>query len=464
MNGRSMDRDQFREAIRQRQASLAAGITGTPVDSPSYAGTAIKRVAILGLILAGIVFAADYAQDSIKIKLHVDDLDMSNPADIMNVTEASQHDLTSLEVPADVDRNLDLGFFSAFEDGVVEDPPKEEAKEEGQDGFDPKYWNNRPMKELCAEEKLKQDVEARFNNNTAAIWFQHIQRTAGYLMCSYVRSNGVLDLATQIGCGQCPCGHGTVDKKLARSCHQDIKLKNLVGMPKMRNLAHSKDAARAATPTVSKMNLVMVEYSHFHTCPPITGKFVYFTLLRHPVDQFLSWANRFEGAKTNNHWPHALTAYKRGNRRAIPAYLYSKAKEDDLHGGYNMHKAAAITNTFATVSRIKAGLTQDAAAIENLLKFNFVWTYEGIYDQLNATVGKTFGWDQGAQLLEKLSVGTAHGTYSSYKGRSGLPPNLIAMLEKAFAADIKVYEAMQVFNEQRRALQQACKSGRWDYR
>ena len=151
------------------------------------------------------------------------------------------------------------------------------------------FYNNGNLSHACAEEQMKQRAETRFRSNMVPIWWQHIQRSGGYLMCSYARSNGVYDLATKIGCPTCPCGHGNIDKYLDKKCHKHLDPALFTNHSKINNPVHSKkDRADIAHPTAKNVNFVMVEYNTFRKCAPVPGKFVYVTLLRDPVDQLIS--------------------------------------------------------------------------------------------------------------------------------------------------------------------------------
>ena len=134
-------------------------------------------------------------------------------------------------------------------------------------------YHNENISEACCEEALKQRAEERFRSNLVPIWFQHIQRSGGYLVCNYARSNGVYDMATKIGCPTCPCGHGSIDKHLDKICHTDLDPSFLINHPRVKNPAHSKkDRSEIANPNVANMNFIMVEFNTFKKCSPVPGK------------------------------------------------------------------------------------------------------------------------------------------------------------------------------------------------
>ena len=318
------------------------------------------------------------------------------------------------------------------------------------------FYNDGNLSRACAEEQLKQRAEKKFRSNMVPIWWQHIQRSGGYLMCSYARSNGVYDLATKIGCPTCPCGHGYIDKYLDKKCHKQLDPALLINHSKINNPVHSKkDRADIAHPTADNVNFIMVEYNTFRKCGPVPGKFVYATLLRHPVDQLISWAVRFEGIKVNRAWQKAIHSYKNGSEKELRMFLRKKRDaEVKEHGGYFPHRVHSITNTFGATESDSDAIRYDIA-IRNLLKFNFVWLFENFSEELHLTAEKHLNWKEGKTYIENLGKGG--GQYVKYKGKDSLPHGVLEILERHMAADIAVYRRMANFNTERAALRKQCK-------
>ncbi|CAL6331444.1 unnamed protein product [Bathycoccus prasinos] len=274
------------------------------------------------------------------------------------------------------------------------------------------FYNNGNLSRACAEELLKQRAETRFRSNMVPIWWQHIQRSGGYLMCSYARSNGVYDLATKICCPTCPCGHGNIDKYLDKKCHEHLDPALFTNHSKINNPVHSKkDRADIAHPTAKNVNFVMVEYNTFRKCAPVPGKFVYVTLLRDTVDQLISWAVRFEGIKVNKAWQKAIRSYENGIK---------------THGGYFSHRVHSITNTFGA-TKTDSDASRYNIAIRNLLKFNFVWLFENFNEEVGSTAEKYLNWKEGKSYIKNLGKGS--GQYVQYKGKDSLPKGVVDILK-----------------------------------
>jgi hypothetical protein len=311
------------------------------------------------------------------------------------------------------------------------------------------------LSQACAEEELKQSAELKFRYNTVPIWWQHIQRSGGYLMCSYARSNGVYDLGTKVGCPTCPCGHGSVDRYLDKICHKNLNPALIINHPQIKNPDHSKkDRSEAARPTVTNVNFIMVEYSTFKKCPPEPGKFVYVTLIRHPIDQLISWAVRFEGIKVNKAWQRTIRSYENGNKRELQKFLRKRRdSEVKKHGGYFPHRVHSITNTFGATS-LNSDEERIEIAMRNLLKFNFVWLHDNFNEEVESTAAKYLNWKEGRSYIEKLGKGV--GQYVKYKGKDTLPKGMLETLERYMAPDIAVYKRMAAFNRERAELRKLC--------
>ena len=280
-------------------------------------------------------------------------------------------------------------------------------------------------------------------------------------MCNYARSNGVYDLATKIGCPTCPCGHGFIDKHLDKLCHKDIDISKLVQHSKIKNPPHSKkDRAKLAHPIVKKMNFIMVEYSTFKSCGPFPGQFVYITLLRHPVDQLISWSTRFEGVKVNRAWHKAVRSFEKGDVDSFRKFFRRRDSRAESHGAFYPHKVHSISNTFGAVST-STEKDRFEKTIRELLKFNFVWLHENIYDEIDSTAVKYLEWKNGKSYLEKLGKG--NGQYVKSQGRQSLSESLVKFLENYLSVDISVYEKMRAFNEEREELRRICKKIREDH-
>ena len=317
------------------------------------------------------------------------------------------------------------------------------------------FYSGGNLSHACAEERLKQRAEMKFRSNTVPIWWQHIQRSGGYLACSYARSNGVYDLATKIGCHTCPCGHGSVDRYLDKICHKNLDPALLINHSEIQNPVHSKkDRADIAHPTAKNVNFIMVEYNTFRKCGPVPGKFVYAALIRDPVDQLISWAVRFEGIKVNKAWQKAIRSYENGNEKELIKFLRKRRDaEVKAHGGYFPHRVHSITNTFGA-SHSDSDARRYNIAIKNLLKFNFVWLFENFSKEVSSTAEKYLNWKEGKSYIEKLGEGS--GQYVKYKGKDSLPKGVLEILERHMSADIAVYRRLANFNRERAELRKLC--------
>ena len=144
-----------------------------------------------------------------------------------------------------------------------------------------------------------------------------------------------------------------------------------------------------------KMNFIMVEYSTFKKCPPEPGKFVYVTLIRHPIDQLISWEVRFEGTKVNKAWQKVIRSYKNGNKRELQKFLRKRRDAKvEKHGGYLPHRVHSITNTFGATS-LNSNEERFEIAMRNLLKFNYIWLYENFRKEVESTAVKYLNWKEG---------------------------------------------------------------------
>ena len=322
------------------------------------------------------------------------------------------------------------------------------------------FYSNGNLSRVCAEERLKQKAEMRFRSNMVPIWWQHIQRSGGYLACSYARSNGVYDLATKIGCPTCPCGHGFVDRYLDKKCHSYVHPELLVNHAEIKNPPHSKkDRADIAHPTTKNVNFIMVEYNTFRKCGPVPGKFVYATLIRDPIAQFISWAVRFEGTRVNGAWQKAIRRFKNGSEKELERFLRKKRDANvESHGGYFPHRVHSITNTFGA-NLLDSDVDRYNIAIRNLLKFNFVWLFENFSEEVGTTAEKYLNWKEGKSYIEKLGKGS--GQYVKYKSKDSLPNGMLEILERHMWADIAVYKRMATFNSERAELRKVCQVQDW---
>lgn len=176
---------------------------------------------------------------------------------------------------------------------------------------------------------------------------------------------------------------------------------------------------------------------------------------RNPIDQFISWAVRFEGIKVNKAWQRAIRSFKNGSKKELKKILTKKRDSQvQSHGGYFPHRVHSITNTFgATFSH--SDEDRYNIAIRNLLKFNFVWLFESFSKEVDSTAAKHLNWTKGKSYVENLGVGS--GQYIKYKGKDSLPNGVLEILESYMSADIAVYRKMANFNSERAELRKLCK-------
>ena len=184
------------------------------------------------------------------------------------------------------------------------------------------------------------------------------------------------------------------------------------------------------------------------------GKFVYATLIRDPVAQFISWAVRFEGTRVNGAWQKAIQSFKNGSEKELERFLRKRRDVNvKSHGGYFPHRVHSITNTFGA-SLLDSDVDRYNIAIRNLLKFNFVWLFENFREELGTTAEKYLNWKEGKSYVEKLGKGS--GQYVKYKGKDSLPNGILEILERHMSADIAVYKRMATFNSERAELRKLC--------
>eukprot|EP00959_Pyramimonas_sp_CCMP1952_P242932 5077852-Pyramimonas_sp.AAC.1 len=143
----------------------------------------------------------------------------------------------------------------------------------------------------CVNEQRILQAEADFRQNKTMIWFQHIQRSGGYIMCSYARANNLWDWGSSVGCAECPCGYGPDDKILQRLSPAQAKLflATHKGHSNKLQISRKDKAAPAQSGSTKHVNFIEVEYHSFSHHPPAVSEFVYVTLLRDPVERTLSW-------------------------------------------------------------------------------------------------------------------------------------------------------------------------------
>lgn len=288
----------------------------------------------------------------------------------------------------------------------------------------------------CTAEHQKQLSETKFRNNTAVVWVTHIQRSAGYKFCDYARANGVLDAGTAVGCPSCPCGHGFLDKLFRGRLLNNHKLQHAILKFKSNNkgqlLPHSKkDASVRARPMVKDVNLIELEYWTHLGSPVQMGEFVYITLLRDPVQQFLSWVNRFEGVNIN--WTSSKSMLKLSK-------VLRTSSPKSRSGGFSPHSRLPITRTFSTTSPATF-----SDALQSLLKYNFVFTFDNLLKD-SKLVKEALGWVYGRDLL--TSIGKVTNTYRKYN--QNLHPAVRNILSKYLESDILLYNTFQGFNAMRR--------------
>lgn len=301
-----------------------------------------------------------------------------------------------------------------------------------------------PSNASCSIEYLKHNIETSFRNGSAIVWNQHIQRSAGYVTCTYARANGVIDWAVKAGCPECPCGFGDDDKAFARMPAIRI-LETLQHDPRVRSVGRSKkDTAKSyADNTSEKTNLIELEYHTFAEYPPVAGAFVYITLLREPVERTISWISRFQ----RHEWNKAIASKRLQNiRRVLATFPTTRT------GAFLPHSRNAYVNTFSTLSRGQPSVTN---AYENLKSFNFVFRFDNIGEQL-PLLERALGWHAGVRNLHHLHQTT--NTYTSYKHVDELPISVIRILKQVLAPDIRLYKMIENYAAIRRNDRLVCQS------